>query len=88
MIRLITTIALAAILTACGGGGSDNCDDAIEDTIKDVGVQPEEVTRYDADGYHSHSYWWWARGFERTFTWGSNVEGGCETSDYHFSPIR
>ena len=81
-------LSASLLLSACGGGGGDsNCNDAINDTLKDTGANPEEITKYDSDGYHSHQYWWWNRGFERTFTWGDNIDG-CQTSDYRFPPIR
>lgn len=48
--------------------------------------EPEEWTSYDADGYHSRSWWYWSIGFERSFAWGSDVEG-CNWSDYNFTPI-
>jgi outer membrane biogenesis lipoprotein LolB len=81
-------LSASLLLAACGGGGSDsNCNDQINDTLKDTGANPEEITKYDSDGYHSHQYWWWNRGFERTFTWGDNIDG-CQTSDYRFAPIR
>lgn len=65
--------------------GTANCDSQINDLISRIG-QPEEINRYDSSGYHSHSYWYWCRGFEKDFTWGDNVTN-CEMSTYTFSPI-
>jgi len=47
---------------------------------------PEDINKYDSEGYHSWTFWYWCQGFSRTFTLGKNVYG-CETSTYTFSPI-
>ena len=47
---------------------------------------PEDVNRYDTEGYHSVDWWYWMQGICYTFTWGS-VVGGCEVSTYTFVPI-
>ena len=47
---------------------------------------PEDVNRYDTEGYHSVDWWYWIQGICYTFTWGS-VVGGCEVSTYTFEPI-
>ena len=62
-----------------------DCSTSMANTVKAYGPA-EEWTSYDADGYHSRSWWYWSIGFERSFTWGSNIDG-CDWSDYNFAPI-
>jgi hypothetical protein len=87
--RVFKSMAMAAAFVAmsgCGGGLFDqSCDDQRDDLVKQMG-NPEEVKRYDSGDYHSWTYWYWTRGFSRTFTWGG-AAGECSTSDYTFSPI-
>ena len=47
---------------------------------------PEEINRYDTEGYHSVDWWYWMQGICYTFIWGS-VVGGCEVSTYTFEPM-
>ena len=49
---------------------------------------PEEVNKYNSSGYHSVDWWYWTRGKEFTFTWGSDVEECCDVTSYTFTPIR
>ena len=87
MKKIIPVLFLATLFGCSEDDSSDaNCDSQIRSLVNQLG-QPEEINRYDtSDGYHSHDYWYWCRGFERTFTWGTNVDG-CRTSDYTFDPI-
>ncbi len=84
----LVLLAISMTLSGCGKDGifSCHCNDEIDDLIADHG-NPEEINKYDSKGYHSHTYWYWCKGFSRTFTWGSNVKGCCEVSTYTFSPI-
>ena len=79
-------IAVAAALLLAGCGGSSGCSDEMDEFIGHVG-QPEEVNEYDEHNFHSHTWWYWSRGFSRTFTWGNGVTG-CDVGDYTFTPIR
>ena len=85
----IILCSVAFALSACGGGGglADNCDDKMDDTIKDAGRNPEEIDKFDSDDYHNWTFWYWKNGFSRSFEWGKNVDG-CKTSDYRFAPIN
>ncbi len=65
--------------------GAGNCEGQISNLINQMG-QPKEINKYDSSNYHSHTYWYWCRGFARDFTWGDNVYN-CEVNDYAFSPI-
>ena len=62
------------------------CSSAIDSLIVERG-QPEELNKYDSGNYHSHSYWYWTKGYQKEFTWGGYVNG-CEVSTYTFDPIR
>lgn len=79
---LISVISLAGCLE---DDSSSNCDSQISDLKADWG-QPEEINRYDSGDYHSHNYWYWCKGYQRSFTWGEYTDG-CEVSEYTFSPI-
>jgi hypothetical protein len=85
----ILAVLCAAILGGCGGGGSswfsNNCDDKMDDLKKARG-NPEEINRYDSGDYHSVKWWYWTKGFERTFTWSNDIS--CQTSDYTFTAIK
>lgn len=48
---------------------------------------PEETQSYKSDGYKSESWWYWSRGVEYTFAWGSSVDGGCDVTEFTFNPI-
>lgn len=90
MKALIATVVASFVLGGCGGGGigsifSNDCDDEIDDLVKSRG-NPEEVTKYDSGDYHSRKYWYWTKGFEKSFTWSNSIS--CETSTYTFTPIR
>ena len=61
-----------------------SCPDMMATTISTYG-NPEEIYKYDSGNYHSWTYWYWTKGFSRTFTWSNNIT--CETSDYSFSPV-
>lgn len=65
---------------------SSNCDDEM-DRIKGQYGEPEEVNTYSSEGYYSQSWWYWSQGINFDFTWGSNVDGGCDMSTYTFDPI-
>jgi hypothetical protein len=47
---------------------------------------PEEIDPYDSSDYHSHTWWYWSRGWSITFTWGTYV-AWCDISTYSFEPI-
>ena len=84
----LATAVLGLTLVSCGSDPFDNdCDDERAQLVRDVG-QPEEIARYDSDDYHSWTYWYWRRGYSKTFVWGRNVSKDCEMSEYRFSPIR
>ena len=65
--------------------GEADCSDQINSLVNDMGPA-EEINRYSSGNYYSYTYWYWSRGFSRTFTWGENVTN-CEISDYTFTPI-
>lgn len=80
----LAAIATTALLTGCGSIFDMSCDRDMDRARDELGA-PQEVTAYDASGYHAHTWWWWSRGMSRTFVWGG---GDCRTSDYRFRPIR
>ena len=83
--RKIILISLFSLMFF--GCDSDcNCDEKMENARNTYGP-PEEVNTYDSDGYHSVDYWWWSQGRNKTFTWGSYVDGCCDVSTYTFTPI-
>ncbi len=47
---------LALTLTGCF-----DCEGEMEDT-KELWGLPAEVQRYDSEGYHSETWWYWSRG--------------------------
>ena len=77
-----------ATLAACGDGGilDWDCDGEMSEAKSRFG-EPNDVQSFTATGYNSVTYWWWWRGLAKTFTWGSNVQGACEVSNYTFTPI-
>lgn len=82
---LLSSLALSGCLHTSEDNGKGNCDSEIRNLVDQIG-DPEEIQRYDASNYHSHTYWYWSMGFSRTFTWGENVYN-CDVSDYTFEPI-
>lgn len=88
--KLIILLALIPMLfSGCNGDdlfGECNCNDEMNNCTANHG-DPEEINKYDSGDYHSWTFWYWCQGFSMTFTWGTNVEGCCETSTYTFSPI-
>ena len=81
-------VVVSLSLAACGDGIFEDwdCDDERADLVAHHG-QPQDVDSYSSSGYNSITYWYWVRGFARTFRWGSSVSEGCEISDYRFTPI-
>jgi len=63
-----------------------NCEDDMSDVKRKHG-QPEEINSYSSEGYYSQDWWYWSKGINYTFTWGSLVKEGCEISTYTFTPI-
>ncbi len=62
-----------------------DCSHEIGSLVNERG-EAEEINAYDSDNYHSHSYWYWSQGYEKSFKWGEYSDG-CETSEYTFEPI-
>lgn len=87
MRRVVALTAVAVLAAGCGGGGifSNNCDKEGSNTRSAYG-EPQEIDKYDSGDYHSHTWWYWSRGFSRNFTWSNDIS--CRTSDYTFAPIR
>jgi hypothetical protein len=83
--KKLIVIILSVSLAGCWLFEEPDCSDEIADLESQYGVA-EEVDRYDSSDYHSHTYWYWSRGYSKTFTWGSIV-GACEISTYTFAPI-
>ena len=82
-------VVVSLSLAACGSVDDIfdwDCDNERGDLVADLG-QPQDIDSYTSSGYNSMTYWYWFRGFARTFRWGSNVSDGCEISDYRFTPI-
>ncbi len=77
-------------MTSCGDVEDDhyqsNCDDEISERIA-VSGEPDEIDIDPAESgsYHSHTYWYFSRGFAATFTCGDNVDG-CELDTITFCP--
>jgi len=63
-----------------------NCDDEMAKKRSEWG-DPEEVNTYSSSGYNSEDWWYWSKGIEFTFEWGSSVDGCCKVSTYTFTPI-
>jgi hypothetical protein len=66
-------------------GYTGDCAEEMDEVRTSLGPA-EEINTYSSSGYYSHDWWYWSRGVEYTFTWGSYVTG-CEVSRYTFSPI-
>ena len=78
--RFLWLLPVAIILNGCF-----DCEGKMDDTREKWGL-PTEIQRYDSEGYHSETWWYWSRGQSFTFTWGSDV-GTCDVSTYTFTPI-
>ena len=76
---------ITVVATGGGGDGGGDCGGNIASLVKIYG-EPEEIEKYDSGDYHNHTYWYWCKGFSKTFIWGSYVDD-CEQSTYTFSPI-
>jgi len=84
--HIIIVLALSVImLTFSCTILQPDCASEMENVENSRGA-PEEINRYDTEGYHSVDWWYWIQGICYTFTWGS-VVGGCEVSTYTFEPI-
>ena len=78
---------MSFVFLSIQGCGKCDCSDEMDSTRNKYG-DPEEVNSYDSGGYHSESWWYWSKGKEFTFTWGSDVSECCDKSTYTFDPIR
>lgn len=68
-----------------GGCSDEDCSEQMADIKAKYGTA-EEVTTYDSKDYHNVDWWYWSKGFQYSFTWGSNIDG-CDMSKYTFEPI-
>ena len=77
------------IMIGCSGNDNDgvpqNCASEISTLRLDRG-SPDEIERYEQDGYHRYTYWYYAQGYSMTLEWGKNVDG-CQSNSYTFQPI-
>ena len=80
MLMIVATMALFAGCSEC------DCSGAMADCKKNNG-EPEEIDTFSSDGYNSVDYWYWTRGVQYGFTWGTYVSGCCDESVYTFDPI-
>lgn len=80
---VLVLLLLFILFISCG---LSNCNDEMADVRAKMGA-PEEIDRYDSEGYHSVDWWYWSKGICYGFIWGTNVDG-CETSTYQFDPIK
>ena len=81
-------VIILVLLAGCDAftAGSANCDDELSDARFKHGG-PEEINTYTSRGFNSIDYWWWSKGLNMSFSWGSNV-AGCDVTVYTFPPIR
>lgn len=86
MKKLIGPSVLTAVLAGCGGGNHD-CNSEISDLLKANGGSAESIEKFDDGNYHSWTYWYYKKGFSRTFTWGEPVES-CKVSNFSFTPSK
>lgn len=90
-VALVLIVTISVIFAACSKKereklfGIADCEEEMDSCIASHG-NPEEINKYDTGDYHSWTFWYWCKGFSRTFTWGRIVDN-CETSTYTFSPI-
>ena len=85
MKSLITVIVIVVSLFVSGCADC-NCDEDMDDVRAKHG-SPEEVNTYSSSDYHSESWWYWSKGVEYTFAWGSVLDECCDVSKYTFTPI-
>ena len=89
MKRIAMLLTAVLILTGCEyeppPPDLPECYEEMEETRAAMG-EPEEVNTYSERGYRNEDWWYWTRGYERSFTWGTYIRG-CETSTYTFPPI-
>ena len=79
------TLIVSIILLTFIGCADKNCDDQMAETRTNHGTA-EEVNSYNSGDYHNVDWWYWSKGFQKSFTWGENIKG-CEVSTYTFDPI-
>lgn len=84
--KLITVYLIMFFIIALQSCDCD-CSDEMDEIRSKYG-EPEEVSTYSSSGYKSESWWYWSKGVNYDFTWGSDVEGCCDKSQYTFDPIK
>lgn len=85
VMKSFIVLSFLIVCLVVGGCGEKDCTDKMAEIRAKHGA-PEEVISYSSSGYHSVNWWYWSRGFEYTFTWGTNITG-CDISLYQFTPI-
>lgn len=80
--KALVLLVICLLIFAC----IRNCNKEM-DKIRAQHGPPEEVNTYDSSDYHSVDWWYWSKGINYTFTWGSLIEEGCDVSRYTFDPI-
>ena len=87
---LATAFLVTMILSGCDGTSGffffSSCQNEMARVTATYGT-PDEIDQYDADDYHSHTYWYWCSGFAIVFTWGEGVEDSCCQDKNTFNPI-
>jgi len=81
---ILSTLAIAMALSACGGS-DDGCDTLMDDARAKYGA-PEEVSKYNSSKYYSESWKYWTKGIIYTFS--KYDTDSCKVSTYTFTPIR
>ena len=80
---LISVIIIMSCLIGCDSL-RDPCAKRMKQSIKEMG-QPDSITKYHANNYNSESWWWYDRGLNYTWRWGTSLNG-CEKDTFSFEP--
>lgn len=84
LLFLFAFLYLFLFITGCGDGsgllglGPDDCNKDINELLVSYG-NPDNITRYDSDDYHSWSYRYIKHKLIKTFTWSDDIDCTIDT---------
>ena len=84
--KLFVYAAACLLISGCGSSMDDDCSSKM-DHLRNSQGQPQEVITFSSGDHHSETWWYYSRGFAKTFTWESGNYGSCDVSDFTFNPI-
>lgn len=83
---LFVALLLIGLPVGCDDVLWCDCDYEMYECKEEYG-EPEEIIQTDTNTYHYRAYWYWCKGFAKTFEWGEDVPLCCAEKTTYFDPV-